>query len=53
MTLFFDIKDIILNFAGGLIGILFFKMLSQLIVKYISPPINNKFLEYIYETCKE
>lgn len=53
VTLFFDIKDIILNFAGGLIGILFFKMVSQLIVKYISQPINNKFLEYIYETCKE
>jgi len=53
VTLFFDIKDMILNFAGGLIGILLFRMVSQLIVKYISPPINNKFLEYIYETCKE
>lgn len=47
----FDVKDIILNLAGGLLGFIFFEMLAAAVRKVIRPEVKRTFLKYIYGQC--
>lgn len=49
----FDVKDIILNLAGGVLGLAFFEVLAAAVRKVISPEVKNGFLKYVYGQCKE
>jgi len=47
----FDVKDIILNLAGGLLGLILFEALAAAVRKVIRPEVKCGFLKYIYEQC--
>lgn len=47
----FDVKDILLNLAGGLLGIVLFEALAAAVRKVIHPEVKNSFLKYIYGQC--
>lgn len=47
----FDVKDIILNLTGGLLGLVLFEALAAVVRKVIRPEVKNSFLKYIYGQC--
>lgn len=47
----FDVKDILLNLAGGLLGLILFEALAAAVRKVIHPEVKSGFLKYIYEQC--
>lgn len=48
----FDVKDIILNLAGGLLGLILFEALAAAVRKVIHPEVKSGFLKYIYGQCQ-
>lgn len=51
ITLFFDVKDILLNVCGGIIGCVLFELLSRIIVRVVQPEKGKIFRNYIYDRC--
>lgn len=49
----FDVKDIILNLVGGILGLVLFEMLAAVVRKVIHPEVKNRFLKYVYGQCKQ
>ena len=47
----FDVKDILLNLAGGLLGLILFEALAAAVRKVIHLEVKSGFLKYIYEQC--
>lgn len=51
VTLYFDMKDIILNVCGGIIGCALFEILAKIISAIIGSDSRNVFLKYLYNKC--
>ncbi len=53
VSLFFDVKDIILNICGGIIGIIIFEIVADIVRKKLNRfSDKNKLFHYIYEICQ-
>lgn len=51
VTLYFDIKDLILNLIGGLVGYWLFCCLAMIVRKYPGLGKNSEMFSYIYQRC--
>lgn len=51
VTLYFDIKDILLNVCGGIIGCVLFEILAKIILAVIDSNESNTFFRYLYNKC--
>lgn len=51
VTLFFDVKDLMLNAFGGIIGCILFEIFAKIIRVVIHSYKRNRMLEYIYKRC--
>ena len=52
ITLYFDIKDMVLNLAGGIVGYIVFVFIGRIALRIFDNKRSNKTIDFVCKVCK-